>query len=143
MRRFAVSGLVPCEPVELADRLLDSAAAPQIWPQIRQQVPVATPGGWWECSVSLDEEESPSAESQVSKLRLRRTSETEIQERSDLGLTIHRFLPATGGCLWSIESHARRAPRESWPHFVRRRERERHRAMGLVDTAASYYASLL
>lgn len=142
MRRFVVSGLVPCEPVELADRLLDAAAAPQIWPQIRQQTPDAAPGGWWECWVIAGETDDGEA-AEASTLRLRRTSPMEIQERTDLGTTVHRFLPATGGCLWSIESHARRRPRESWAHFVRRRERERHRAMGLVDTAASYYASLL
>jgi hypothetical protein len=67
----------------------------------------------------------------------------EIQERSQGGLTVHRFLPASGGCLWTIESHARRLPREPWARFVRRRGRERHRAMTLVDTAASYFASLL
>jgi hypothetical protein len=141
MRRFVVSGLVPCDPVELADRLLDAAAAPQIWPQIRQQTPDAAPGGWWECSV-IASEDHDDAGGEPSTLRLRRTSPVEIQERSDVGTTVHRFLPANGGCLWSIESHGRRLPRETWAHFVRRRDRERHRAMGLVDTAASYYASL-
>jgi hypothetical protein len=139
MHRFVVSGLVPCDPVELADRLLDAAAAPQIWPQIRQQTPDAAPGGWWECSVTADEADADGA----STLRLRRASPAEIQERSGVGTTVHRFLPATGGCLWTIESHARRAPREPWARFVRRRERDRRRAMSLVDTAASYFASLL
>ncbi len=140
MRRFAVSGLVPCDPVELADHLLDPAAAPQIWPQIRQQTPVAAPGDWWECSLTAGEED---ADGTASTVRLRRASPVEIHERSGPGLTVHRFLPATGGCLWSIESHAPRLPRESWAHFVRRRERDRLRAMSLVDTAAGYFASLL
>lgn len=137
MRRFTVSGLVPCDPVELADRLLDAAAAPQIWPQIRRHLPDAAPGGWSECSLAAGEDEG------ADTVRLRRVSPVEIQERSAAGTTIHRFLPATGGCLWSIESHARRGQREPWSHFVRRRERNRLRAMGLVDTAAGYFASLL
>ena len=140
MRRFVVSGLVPCDPVELADRLLDPAAAPQIWPQIREQTPDSAPGGWWHCSLTADEEDMAGA---VATLRLRRTSPAEILERSEPGATVHRFLPATGGCLWTIESHSRRRPRESWARFVRRRGRERTRAMNLVDTAASYFASLL
>lgn len=142
MRRFVVSGLVPCDPVELADRLLDADAAPEIWPQIQRQTPDAAPGGWWECSVTAVDEEG---EATASTLRLRRASPAEIQERSGggTGITVHRFLPAKGGCLWSIESHAVRMPRESWAHFVRRREHERQRAMSLVDTAASYFASLL
>jgi len=140
MRRFAVSGLVPCDPVELADRLLDAAAAPQIWPQIRQQTPDVAPGGWWECALVVGDDEGVATASTV---RLRRSSPVEIQERSAAGTTIHRFLPATGGCLWTIESHARRAPREPWAHFVRRREHDRQRAMSLVDTAAGYFASLM
>jgi hypothetical protein len=140
MHRFVVSGLVPCDPVELADRLLDAAAAPQIWPQIRRQTPDVAPGGWWECSLTTAEDD---ADGPASTVRLRRRSPAEIQERSVDGTTVHRFLPATGGCLWSIESHAQRWPRESWAHFVRRRERDRQRAMSLVDTAAGYFASLL
>ena len=140
MRRFVVSGLVPCDPVELADRLLDAAAAPEIWPQIRRQSPDAAPGGWWECSVALvPDEDDPSP----STIRLRRAAPAEIQERSVEGTTVHRFLPASGGCLWTIESHAERAPHEPWARFVRRRRRDRLRAMSLVDTAAGYFASLL
>jgi len=140
MRRFVVSGLVPCDPVELADRLLDAAAAPQIWPQIRAQTPDAAPGGWWQCSVAAVEEDPAAA---VATLRLRRMSPAEILERSELGATVHRFLPAKGGCLWTIESHARRRQGEPWSHFVRRHGHERERAMQLVDTAAGYFASLL
>jgi hypothetical protein len=142
MRRFSVSGLVPCDPVQLADHFLDPAAAPEIWPQIREQTPDAAPGDWWERSVSSGEPDGEGDRDEAT-VRLRRASPVEIQERSASGLTVHRFLPASGGCLWTIESHAGRRPGEPWRRFVRRRERERHRAMSLVDTAASYFASLL
>jgi hypothetical protein len=118
MRRFSVSGLVPCAPVALADQLLDTSAAPQIWPEDAGAGPAP-----------LD--------------RLRRVSPVEVHERSATGVTVHRFLPASGGCLWSIESHARRRAHESWERFVRRREQERAQAMRLVDTAAGYFAGLL
>src|SRR5258707_595482 len=51
MRRFTVAGLVPCDPIDLADRLLDASAAPVIWPQI-QLPPAHDVPGWLECSVS-------------------------------------------------------------------------------------------
>jgi len=143
MRRFVVSGLVPVDPVELADHFLDPAAAPQIWPQIREQTPDAAPGGWWECAVSSGDPEDAGAGAGEATVRLRRASPVEIHERSADGLTVHRFLAASGGCLWTVESHARQQPGESWQRFARRRERDRDRAMTLVDTAAGYFASLL
>jgi hypothetical protein len=147
MRRFVVSGLVPVDPVELADHFLDPSAAPQIWPQIREQTPDAAPGGWWECSVSSgdldDHGDGSDAGAGEATVRLRRASPVEIHERSTDGLTVHRFLAASGGCLWTIESHASPRPSESWHRFARRRERDRARAMTLVDTAAGYFASLL
>jgi hypothetical protein len=141
MRRFVVSGLVPCDPVELADRLLDPDAAPRIWPQIREHTVEEEPDGWSSYSVAAAED-APEVED-TSTLRLRRAAPAEVQERSAFGTTVHRFLPAKGGCLWSVESHAERQPRESWQHFVRRRRRDRMRAMALVDTAAGYFASLI
>jgi len=117
MRRFTVSGLVPCDPVDLADHLLDDASATEIWPQVRDEPAAAA--------------------------RLRRTAPMEIRELTLDGYAVHRFLPASGGCLWTIESHARRRRGEAWAHFARRREQDRHRAMALVDTAAGYFASLL
>lgn len=142
MRRFSVSGLVPCDPVELADHFLDPAAAPQIWPQIREQTPDAAPGGWSEAAVGSGGGDGDEDDAEAT-VRLRRASPVEIQERSADGVTVHRFLPASGGCLWAIESHARPRPGEAWARFVRRREHERRRAMALVDTAAGYFASLL
>jgi hypothetical protein len=118
MRRFSVSGLVPCDPVELADRLVDSSAAPQIWPDGAGVGPAPTD-------------------------RLRRVSPVEVHQRAAGEVIVHRFLPASGGCLWSVESHARRGPHESRERFVRRRERERARAMRLVDMAAGYFAGLI
>jgi hypothetical protein len=139
MRRFTVAGLVPCDPVDLADRLLDATAAPVIWPQI-SAVPDAGVPDWLECSVS-DEEEAPPGSAAL-RVQLRRSSPMEVQERTAGGLTVHRFLPAVGGCLWTVESHAHPLSREPWMHFVRRRRRDQARAMALVDTAASYFASL-
>jgi hypothetical protein len=139
MRRFTVSGLVPCDPIDLADRLLDASAAPVIWPQIRAEAGAVS--GWLECSVS-SEEQSGSAATAL-RVRLRRSAPMEVQERTADGVTVHRFLPATGGCLWTVESHAHPRPHEPWLHFVRRRRRDQQRAMALVDTAASYFASLL
>jgi hypothetical protein len=139
MRRFTVAGLVPCDPVDLADHLLDAAAAPVIWPQIRASSAVDMPG-WLECSVADEEEALPDAA--CVSVQLRRSSPMEVQERTAEGFTVHRFLPAVGGCLWAVESHARPLPRESWARFVRRRRRDQARAMALVDTAAGYFASL-
>jgi hypothetical protein len=139
MRRFTVAGLVPCDPIDLADRLLDASAAPVIWPQIRASSGPDVPG-WLECSVS-DEEESPPGAATL-RVQLRRAAPMEVQERTENGLTVHRFLPAQGGCLWTVESHAVPLPREPWSHFVRRRRRDQARAMALVDTAAGYFASL-
>jgi hypothetical protein len=143
MRRFTVSGLVPCDPIDLADRLLDATAAPVIWPQI--QADAAEDGsvpGWLECSVSPEDSEAD-ARGGALHVRLRRASPMEVQERTGGDLTVHRFLPATGGCLWTVESHASPRSGESWLHFVRRRKHDQQRAMALVDTAASYFASLL
>jgi hypothetical protein len=140
MRRFTVSGLVPCDPIDLADRLLDASAAPVIWPQIRASAAGEGMPGWLECSVSDEEEAAPGSAALL--VRLRRAAPMEVQERTEGGVTVHRFLPATGGCLWTVESHARPLPREPWVHFVRRRKRDQVRAMALVDTAASYFASL-
>ena len=137
MRRFVASGLVPCDPVALADHLLDAGSAPVIWPQLRSPQSAA---GWMEVSLADSEDELPAGTLLV---RLRRASPAEVIERSEGGVTVHRFLPATGGCLWSVESHAERLPGESPAHFARRRSRERERAVALVDTAASYFASLL
>lgn len=139
MRRFTVAGLVPCDPIDLADRLLDATAAPVIWPQIRAEVEPGAPG-WLECSVA-DEEEAPPSAAALHVL-LRRAAPMEVQERTAGGVTVHRFLPANGGCLWTVESHATPLPREPWMHFVRRRRHDQARAMALVDTAASYFASL-
>jgi len=139
MRRFTVAGLVPCDPIDLADRLLDASAAPVIWPQI-QVPPSHDAPDWLECSVS-DEEEAPPGAAAL-RVQLRRASPMEVQERTEGGVTVHRFLPATGGCLWAVESHAQPLQRESWSRFVRRRKRDQARAMALVDTAASYFASL-
>lgn len=139
MRRFTVAGLVPCDPIDLADRLLDASAAPVIWPQIRASQGPDVPG-WLECSVSDEEEAAPGTT--ALRVQLRRCAPMEVQERTEGGVTVHRFLPATGGCLWTVESHARPLPRESWSRFVRRRHRDQARAMALVDTAASYFASL-
>jgi hypothetical protein len=139
MRRFTVAGLVPCDPIDLADRLLDATAAPVIWPQIRADVSALAPD-WLECSVSDEEEALPG--SAALRVQLRRAAPMEVQERTAGGLTVHRFLPATGGCLWTVESHATPLPHEPWMHFVRRRRRDQARAMALVDTAASYFAAL-
>lgn len=139
MRRFTAAGLVPCDPIDLADRLLDASAAPVIWPQIRASAAPDVPG-WLECSVS-DEEEAPPGAAAL-RVQLRRSAPMEVQERTENGVTVHRFLPASGGCLWTVESHARPLPREPWARFVRRRKRDQARAMALVDTAASYFASL-
>src|SRR5579884_2930480 len=139
MRRFTVAGLVPCDPVDLADRLLDAAAAPVIWPQIRAAGEPGVPG-WLECSVSDDEEAARGAT--ALRVQLRRAAPMEVRERTAGGVTVHRFLPATGGCLWTIESHAHPLPREPWSRFLRRRRRDQARAMALVDTAAGYFASL-
>jgi len=139
MRRFTVAGLVPCDPIDLADRLLDAAAAPVIWPQIRASAGPDVPG-WLDVSVS-DEEEAPPGAAAL-RVRLHRSAPMEVQERTEEGFTVHRFLPAQGGCLWTVESHARPLPREPWARFVRRRRRDQVRAMALVDTAASYFASL-
>jgi hypothetical protein len=139
MRRFTVAGLVPCDPIDLADRLLDASAAPVIWPQIQASAAADVPG-WLECSVS-DEGEAPPGATAL-RVQLRRSSPMEVQERTADGFTVHRFLPAQGGCLWTVESHAHPLPREPWSRFVRRRTRDQARAMALVDTAASYFASL-
>lgn len=138
MRRFTVAGLVPCDPIDLADRLLDASAAPVIWPQIRAADGPDLPG-WLDVSVS-DEEEAPPGAAAL-RVRLHRAAPMEVQERTEGGVTVHRFLPAQGGCLWTVESHAHPLPRESWSRFVRRRRRDQARAMALVDTAASYFAS--
>jgi hypothetical protein len=140
MRRFTVAGLVPCDPIDLADRLLDASAAPVIWPQIRTWSAPEVPG-WLECSVS--DEDEPGVRGAIAlRVQLRRSAPMEVQERTADGFTVHRFLPAVGGCLWTVESHGAPLPREPWSRFVRRRRRDQLRAMALVDTAASYFASL-
>src|SRR5258708_15879141 len=98
MRRFTVSGLVPCDPIDLADRLLDAAAAPVIWPQIRAEAGAVS--GWLECSVSDEEESGPTAT--ALRVRLRRSAPLDVHERTADGVTVHRVLPATGRSLSTL-----------------------------------------
>jgi hypothetical protein len=77
-------------------------------------------------------------------VRFRRLRSTEVLAASAGrgAVAHHRFLPASGGCVWVIENHDERRRRESWSGFVRRRRRARAEIEQLVDGAAGYFAAL-
>ena len=140
MRRFVVAGLVPCDPADLAGHLVDAGRAARIWPG----------------AVDADAAEEPAdasnrgAEEQVESVVVVRYGRASKDDAAPEVIasgpapgewSLHRFLPAQGGCLWTVESHADPLPGEPWMAFVRRRRRSRATVEAMVDAAAGYFAS--
>lgn len=143
MRRFAVAGLVPCPPQDLAAHLLDAARASRIWPEVAAGAAISAGEGWWEAGPDAD---APGVTEVV--IRYRRVSSRPSAAPEVLASTpgtgeraVHRFLAAEGGCLWTVESHARPREGEPWMRFVRRRLRSRAGVVAMVDAAAGYFAA--
>ena len=126
MRRFAVAGLVPCPPRDLAAHLLDATRSPRIW---------AVAG-----SVGPGEGE-PVVRYRRVGVRASAAPEVLASTPATGERAVHRFLAAEGGCLWTVESHARPRPGEPWMRFVRRRLRSRAEVEAMVDAAAGYFAA--
>lgn len=143
MRRFAVAGLVPCPPGDLAAHLLDAGRASRIWPDVAGGAAISAGEGWWEAGAHP--EGAGLAEVVVRYRRVTGHAATVPEVLASTPSTgeraVHRFLDAEGGCLWTIESHARPRAGEPWMRFVRRRLRRRAAVEAMVDAAAGYFAS--
>lgn len=140
MRRVVHSGLVPCAPAELAAAFLDEHVAPGIWPLLGRRTVLRAGSGWFEAATP-----ELGGDPGLPAVRFRRLAPTEVIAVSagpEAAVVHHRFLEATGGCLWVIESRARRLPGEPWTGFARRRMATRRALEHLVDSAAGYYAAL-
>ena len=142
MKRFAVAGLVPCPPQDLAAHLLDAERATRIWPQVARGAPISAGEDWWEAGPDLD---GGGAEVVVRYRRVEgrvSTGPEVLASSPGTGeLEVHRFLAARGGCLWTVESHAEPHRGEPWMRFVRRRLHRRATVEAMVDAAAGYFAA--
>lgn len=137
MRRIVYSGLVPCSPETLAERFLDPDSAMEIWPQLGSRTVLRAGRGWSEMATA---ELGGDPGRPPVRFRLLRPTEVIAVSAGQGAWALHRFLAAEGGCLWVIENHDRRRPRESWSRFARRRRSALDEAERLVDSAAGYFA---
>ena len=143
MRRFAVAGLVPCPPADLAAHLLDAGRATRIWPERAARAAVHAGDDWWEAGPSPDGTRNAEVVVRYRQVRRRTTAVPEVLAWAPATgeRAVHRFLDAEGGCLWTVESHARPRPGEPWMGFVRRRLHSRAVIETMVDAAAGYFAA--